>query len=374
MPTDAGAAEGAAARAGAILTVDLAALRANYARLRQELAGVPCAAVVKADAYGLGLEQAAPALWRAGARSFFVALPDEGLRLRALLPEAEVYVLGGLFRGAEADYLARDLRPVLNSLEEVGRWALAAREAGRTLPAALQLDSGMARLGLPDEEIDLLAAEPGRLAGIELRLLLSHLASAEDPEHPLNREQLERFRAARARLPAMPASLANSSGLFLGPDFHFDLGRPGAALYGVNPQPGQPSPMRQVVRLQAKVLQVRAIDRGRSVGYGAAFRAERPTRIATLALGYADGFLRSISDRGWAWAGGQRLPLAGRVSMDLVTLDVGALPPERLRPGDLVDLLGPEQGVDDLAQQAGTIGYEILTALGRRYHRAYRDA
>lgn len=364
----------AAARAGAILTVDLGALSANYARLRQELGGVPCAAVVKADAYGLGLEQAAPALWRAGARHYFVALPDEGLRLRAVLPEAEVYVLGGLFRGAEADYLARDLRPVLNSLEEVERWSRAAQAAGRVLPAALQLDSGMARLGLPEAEIEVLAGAPERLAGIEPRLLLSHLACAEDPAHPLNREQLARFRADRARLPAMPASLANSSGLFLGPDFHFDLGRPGAALYGVNPQPGRPSPMRQVVRLQAKVLQVRAIDQGRSVGYGAAFRAERPTRIATLALGYADGFLRSISDRGWAWAGGQRLPLAGRVSMDLVTLDVGALPPERLRPGDLVDLLGPEQGVDDLAQQAGTIGYEILTALGRRYHRAYEDA
>lgn len=368
MPTEA-----AAARAGAILTVDLAALRANFARLQQELGPVPCAAVVKADAYGLGLEQAAPALWQAGARSFFAALPDEGLRLRHLLPEAGVYVLGGLLPGAEDDYAVNDLCPVLNSLEEVGRWAATARKRQCTLPAALQLDSGMSRLGLPDEEIDALAAAPERLQGLELRLLLSHLACADEPAHPQNQEQLRRFQAARARLPGAPASLANSSGLFLGPAYHFDLGRPGAALYGVNPLPGKLNPMRQVVRLQAKVLQVRTIDPGRAVGYGAAFRAERPMRIATLALGYADGFLRSLSGRGWAWAGGQRLPLAGRVSMDLVTLDVSALPPERLRPGDLVELLGPEQGVDDLAEQAGTIGYEILTALGRRYHRVYRD-
>lgn len=368
MPTD------PAAKAGAILTIDLDALRSNYQRLQRELGGVPCAAVVKGDAYGLGLQQAAPALWQAGARDFFVALPDEGLQLRQWLPDARIHVLGGLLKGAEDLYVESDLVPVLNSLDEIGLWTACARKMERALPAALQVDSGMARLGLPEDEIDRLVAEPERLQGIDLRLLMSHLACADDADAPQNAEQLERFKAARARLPRMACSLANSSGIFLGPAFHFDLGRPGAALYGVNPTPSRLNPMQQVVRLQAKVLQVRTIDRGGSVGYGAAFRAERPTRIATLALGYADGFLRSLSGRGWGWLGDERLPLAGRVSMDVVTLDVSSLPSERLRPGDLVDFLGPHQGVDDLAEQAGTIGYEILTSLGRRYHRVYRGA
>lgn len=363
----------AAARAGAILTIDLGALRANHQRLQQELGDVPCAAVVKADGYGLGLEQAAPALWRAGARSFFVALPDEGLRLRRCLPGARVYVLGGLFAGAEPDYVEYDLIPVLNTLEEIERWSAHARSLGRSLPAALQTDSGMSRLGLPDSEVERLAAEPQRLAGIETRLIMSHLACADVPAHGQNAEQLERFRWARERLPAAPASLANSSGIFLGQDFHFDLGRPGAAHYGVNPVPGKPNPMRQVVHLQAKVLQIRSIDPGRAVGYGAGFRASRPSRIATIALGYADGFLRCLSGRSFAWYEGQRLPLAGRVSMDVVTVDISDLPEGRLRPGDLVDLLGPQQGVDDLAEQAGTIGYEVLTSLGRRSHRICRD-
>lgn len=362
----------AAARAGSLLTIDLEAIQANYLRLKKQLAGVECAAVVKADAYGLGAAQVAPALWKAGARTIFVALPDEGICLRKILPEAEIFILGGLMQGAEEDYLHNNLRPVLNALHEVERWAGLARAKGLQLAAALQTDSGMSRLGLSEQELAGLHAEEGLLRHLDLRFVMSHLACADEPDHPQNREQLQSFREARMAFPHSRASFANSSGIFLGTEYHFDLARPGAALYGINPTPGKANPMRPVVTLQAKVLQVRSIEKGRAVGYGATYRAEAPKRIATVALGYADGFLRHLSGQGSAWYKGTRLPLAGRVSMDVTGLDVSALPPDSLGPGDLVELLGPDQGVDDLAKQAGTIGYEILTALGRRYYRIYR--
>ncbi|MCH8153662.1 MAG: alanine racemase [Proteobacteria bacterium] len=363
----------AAARAGAILTIDLDAVADNYRRLCAELGGAACAAVVKADAYGLGMARVAPALARAGARTFFVAQLEEATALRAMFPvEVEIYVLNGLGAGPVAEFQAGRVHPVLNSLGEIDAWAAAARAAGRALPAAVHIDTGISRLGLPDDELEALAADRGRLAGIDLRYLLSHLACADRPEHPLNAEQLRRFRAARARLPDAPASLANSSGIFLGADYHLDLARPGVALYGVNPTPGQPNPMRQVVRLQGKILQVREIDASRTVGYGATHRAAGPTRIATVAVGYADGYLRSLSNRGSAWLGDRRVPVVGRVSMDLITLDVTGAAAEAARPGAFVDLIGADLSTDEVAEAAGTIGYEILTSLGRRYHRVYR--
>ena len=361
-----------AARAGAILTIDLGALADNYRRLCSELNGVPCAAVVKADGYGLGLTRVAPALFRAGARSFFVAQLGEAIALRGALPEAaKIFVLNGLAAGPAAEFQAQRVVPVLNTLGEVADWRAAARRAEHRLAAALHIDTGMSRLGLPAGELDTLAAEPERFEGIELGHVISHLACADAPEHPLNAAQLAEFRAARARLPAAPASFANSSGIFLGADYHFDLGRPGVALYGINPTPGRPNPMRQVVRLQGKILQVREIDAPRTVGYGATHRAAGPTRVATVAVGYADGYLRSLSNRGSAWLGNQRVPVVGRVSMDLITLDVTGTAPDSAHPGALVDLIGPELAADDVAAAAGTIGYEILTALGQRYHRVY---
>ena len=366
-----------AARAGAILTIDLDALAENYRRLCAELNGVPCAVVVKADGYGLGLTRVAPALFRAGARSFFVAQLGEAIALRGALPEAaEIYVLNGLAAGPAAEFQAQRVVPVLNSLGEVADWQAAALQAERRLAAVLHIDTGMSRLGLPARELDALTTEPGRLEGIALGHVMSHLACADAPEHPLNAAQLAEFRTARARLPAAlstaPASLANSSGIFLGADYHFDLGRPGVALYGVNPTPGRPNPMRQVVRLQGKILQVREIDAPRTVGYGAIHRAAGPTRVATVAVGYADGYLRSLSNRGSAWLGNQRVPVVGRVSMDLITLDVTGAAPGSAHPGAFVDLIGPELPADDVAAAAGTIGYEILTALGQRYHRVYQ--
>ncbi len=369
----------AAAGAGALLTVDLEAICKNYRRLRQELGGCECAAVVKADAYGLGMTRVGPALAQAGARTYFTAQLQEAVALRESLAategapraEARIFVLNGLGAGPLEVFRAHDLHPVLNSLGEIDAWSAAARSLDRAHPAAVHVDTGMSRLGLPPEEFDSLAADPGRLDGVDLRFLMSHLACADTPEHPLNARQLAAFETARARLPGTPASLCNSAGIFLGSDYHYQLARPGVALYGVNPIPGKPNPMTQVVRLQGKILQVREIDAPQTVGYGATFRVAGPTRIATVAVGYADGFLRSLSNRAWAWIGDQRVPVVGRVSMDLITLDVSAVSGDSARLGAFVDLIGPEFGVGQLAEAAGTIGYEILTALGQRYHRVY---
>ncbi|WP_119167948.1 alanine racemase [Algihabitans albus] len=365
-----------AARAGAILEIDLPALAANWQRLAAETAPAEAAAVVKADAYGLGIAQAAPALWAAGARAFFVAQLDEALALRSILPQATVYVLNGLMAGAEADYLARDLCPVLNSLEDLTRWKQISRERKRA--AALQIDTGMSRLGLDARDLETLATEGSRAERVPISYLMSHLASADDPTSQQSADQLAEFLAARQRLSprlgAARASLANSAGIFLGRDYHFDLVRPGSALYGINPKPGQPNPMRQVVRLKGKILQIREIDAPRGVGYGATWRAQGPTRIATVALGYADGYLRSLSNSGQALVGGHNVPVVGRVSMDLITLDVTAVPEAAVRSGAYAELLGPDLTADAVGQAAGTIGYEILTSLGHRYHRVYLEA
>lgn len=374
-------AESAAARAGGRLTIDLDALKANYRRLCDEIGpGVACAAAVKADGYGLGIGRVGPSLADAGVRRFFVAHFDEALRLKDALaartsPETiaacEIFVLNGLIAAPDREYLAEDVRPVLNSLGEVEAWHDAARREERPLPAALHVDTGMCRLGLPDSEFRTLVSEKERLQGVDLRLIMSHLACADMPEHPLNRQQLAAFGEVRAAFPEVPASFANSSGIFLGPDYHFDVARPGVALYGINPLPGQVNPMRQVVRLQGKILQLREIDASQSVGYGAAYQAAGPMRIATVAVGYADGYLRALSDRGHAWIGGRRIDVVGRVSMDLLALDVTAIPGDAAAPGTMVDLFDPEIGADSLATEAGTIGYEILTSLGQRYHRTY---
>jgi alanine racemase len=358
--------------AGATLTVDLGAIRANFRLLRRRLGVTACAAVVKADAYGLGAAAVAPALAAEGCRQFFVAHLDEALALRPLLPEAQIFVLNGLPAGAEADCARHRVTPVLNSLAQLGAWAAHGRRLGRALPAAVQVDSGMSRLGLSEAEVDALAESPRRLEGIGLRLVMSHLACAERQDHPMNREQLCRFEAARARLPEAPASLANSSGIFLGPDFHFGLARPGAAIYGLSPVAGEANPMRPVVRLHGRIVQVREIAAGAAVGYGASWRAAGPRRIATVAVGYADGYLRSLGNSATAFAGDTPVPLVGIVSMDTATFDVTDAP--AAVEGGCLELIGPRNPVDALAAQAGTIGYEILTSLGHRYARAYAGA
>ena len=352
-------------RAGAILEIDLGGVVANWRMLAARAAPAGCAAVVKADGYGLGAAPVARALADAGCRLFFVATLDEGIALRAALGDGcQIAVFNGVLPGCAGDFAAAALLPVLNDPGQIEEW----RRAGGG-KAMLHLDTGMARLGLTPAEFDALD-----VAATGWRALLSHLACADSPGHPLNATQLQRFAAARARLPAVPASLAASSGIFLRPAYHFDFVRPGAALYGVNPHPGSPNPMRQVVHLRARILQVREIDRGRTVGYGASHTMENSGRLATVALGYADGWFRSLTGRGSARLGGRRIPLVGRVSMDLAIFDITAVAPALARPGAFVDLLDADYGVDSLAADAGTIGYEVLTAIGRRYHRVYRGA
>lgn len=364
----------AAARAGALLTVDLAAIRANYRLLRERAAGAQVAGVLKADAYGLGMAQVAQALVREGCTVFFTAHLDEGMRLRGLVPAAStIYVLHGPMPGTAADFVDHDLVPVLNDPGQVREWIAAGAERGLRLPAALQVDTGMSRMGLSPADLAALGTPAQWLAGLEPVLLMSHLACADVADHPMNAAQRARFEELRALFPGVPCSLANSSAVFLGPGFRYDLVRPGAALYGINPQPGQANPLRQAVALGARIVQVRDVPDGAAVGYGARFIAAGPRRIATISIGYADGWLRSLTNRGCAFVDGVAAPIAGTVSMDSITLDVTGLPHARVAAGQTVELLGQHQEVDEVAAQAGTIGYEVLTRLGARFHRSYID-
>lgn len=354
--------------AGAILEVDLGAIVANWRTLCARHPTGAVAGVVKADAYGLGAEFIVPALHAAGCRHFFVAHLHEALAIRGLAPGCLLAVLNGLMPGAEADYAAAGLTPVLGSLAEVAAWSAQARLNGRKLPAMLHVDTGMSRLGLDAAGVAALQDDPSPLDGIALTYVMTHLVSSELPDDPMNALQLTRFAAACAVLPSAPRSLANSSGIFLGAAWASDLARPGAALYGINPQPGQPNPMRPAVRLRARVLSLRDIPAGTGVGYNATWTAARPSRIATVAMGYADGWHRSQSGHGLAIFDGRPVPLVGRVSMDLTTFDATDHP--AIVPGSWLEMIGPERSPDDVA--AGTTnGYEILTSLGPRFYREY---
>lgn len=370
----------------AVLTIDLAAVAQNYRQLADRIGQVnptgwpQCGAAVKANAYGLGAAEIAPVLLAAGCRHFFVATLDEGLSLRRLLGSGpQIFLLNGLPAGGAPDIVAADLVPVLDSPPEIDAWRQFGRKDDIPRPAAIQIDTGMSRLGLTAREWQTLIADRDSLRRFPLALVIGHLACSDEPASPHNAQQLAVFRRhldmAREVIPAgTPISFANSSGIFLGADYHFDLARPGAALYGLNPIPGEPNPMRQVVRLQGKILQVRDVDAGTPVGYGATHTCAHSTRIATIGCGYADGVFRALSNQGAVHLGDHRAPIVGRVSMDLLSIDVGDVPAALVKPGALVDIIGPRQGADDLARAAGTIGYEILTALSTRYQRRYLPA
>ncbi|MFT8419686.1 MAG: alanine racemase [Acetobacter sp.] len=362
-------------RAGAVLSINLAAVAHNYRQVVAQAPHAVCAAVVKADAYGLGAAQVAPVLEKAGATQFFVAHVDEGLALRPHVGRrAGITVLHGPRPDAVEACLAHGLRPVLNSLEQIG-WVRAVAHARHLrVGVVLQLDTGMSRFGLSVQDVRQIAANPALLDGLEVELVMSHLACADERANPANAEQAARLVEYAAMLPvSAPLSLAASSGVFLGPEYHFNLVRPGAALYGVAPQPGEPNPLRPVVGLKAHVLQTRTLARGERVGYGLTWRAEGPSRVATIAVGYADGFVRARA-KGFAWCGGHRLPILGRISMDSMTVDISALPEGLLEADGMVELLNDTYGVDDVARAEGTIGYEVLTSLGHRYHRNYEHA
>jgi alanine racemase len=362
--------------ARSVLTINLDAIRANWAKLNQASGRAECAGMIKADAYGLGLEPIMRTLASEGCRTYFVATIDEGRRSRLVQPGAVIYVLDGLLPGAEPNYTGFDLRPTLSSLAEVRDWAAYSRARGRRLPAALHIDTGLNRMGLTEAEIDAAVAEPELFESFELTLILSHLACADTPSNPMNEMQRQRFEFLRAKLPAAPASLGNTAATFTSPQFHYDLVRPGIGLYGGRAREDQPNPMRPVVTCAARILQVRELAPGASIGYGATYRVHRPSRIATLGIGYADGFLRGLSvadgEAGtMGYIGPHPVPIVGRVSMDFITVDVTDVPEPLARRGAWVEVMGERITVDDLTDKAGTIGYELLTRLGQRVHRVY---
>ncbi|MGH6762783.1 MAG: alanine racemase [Phyllobacterium sp.] len=368
--------------AGGRLTVDLDALVSNWLLLHEKSRPARAAAVVKANAYGLGIEQVVPPLHAAGCRQFFVALPEEGLRIRALGLDCDIYVLNGLFAEACAAFDEYGLTPVLGSVEEVALWREHARSLGKTLSFAVHVDTGMNRLGLNLGEIEALARSCEADAAIKPVLLLSHLSCADTPDSPKNLRHLESFQKARAILGKIDSSLANSPGIFLGHDFTFDLSRPGIAIYGGEAVNDVPNPMKPVVTLEARIVQVRNATKGDVAGYGGAARLFRDTRIAICSVGYADGYHRSssgagvplretVATGGQGFIAGKRVPILGRVTMDLTSFDITDLPEGTVRAGDFIELIGPDISLDDAVRAAGTIGYELLTSLGHRYHRRY---
>jgi len=355
------------------LTIDLAALARNYERLAAEVAPARAAAVVKADAYGLGAVRVAERLYAHGCRHFFVAQFVEALALRPhLAADAAVFVLNGLQPGNEPAAAQGGIVPVINSLEQWHRWADAARGIARRLPAVLQFDTGMSRLGVPPEDRTTLAELVKAEHGIDVLFVMSHLASADDADSPQNGDQRDEMGRVAAEFPQFPVCFANSGGIFLGRDYHGILVRPGIALYGGAPTAGRKNPMEPVVSLDIAVVQTRTVPAGARVGYSGAHVTAGTTRLATIAAGYADGLPRSLSGRGAAYCDGVRLPIVGRVSMDSIIVDISALPEGRLTLGSRVEMLGPHQSLEDIARDAGTISYEILTGLGHRYDRRYR--
>jgi alanine racemase len=361
---------------GGTLTVDLDAVEANWRALARQLLTVECAAVVKANAYGLGLEPVTTKLVKAGCKTFFVADIAEARRVRARAREAAIYVLNGFTPEAASAFAELNAQPVINSTTELAEWdAFVAAQNWRG-GAALHIDTGMNRLGITADEAAALAPR-AQTENHGITLLMSHLACAEIADHPLTANQIRLFRELRMLYHGIPASLVNSSGIFLGDSAHFDLARPGAALYGINPTPNRDNPMQSVVELTGRILQVRTVSQGETVGYGAAWKARRASRIAIAALGYADGIMRSGSGvdaraSGAAVVAGKRCPIVGAISMDLTCIDVTEIADAPVQRGDTATFIGKDLLVDEVAASAGTIAYEILTRLGPRSHLVYR--
>lgn len=369
--------------AGGRLTIDLDALAANYRALAQRSAPAIAAAVVKADAYGIGLEHAAPALAAAGCTRFFVALPGEGVKLRQLLPGAEIFVLSGVFDEASAAAVAEaGLVPVLNSLNQIEVWARFWRAHGSRRPCAIHVDTGMNRLGLTVDQALAFAARNGSDHAVTPILVMSHLACADTPDHPKNRAQLESFQRIRQAFTGVDSSLANSAGIFLGPEYAFDVTRPGVALFGGVAVEGIENPLRPVVTAEARVIQIRHVRAGETASYGATVTLDRDTVIAVAATGYADGYHRALSGSGvplrkavaaggTGFVAGHEVPVLGRVTMDLTLFDITDVPEDAVTEGDWIELFGANIPLEKAAKAAGTIGYELLTSLGRRYWRRY---
>jgi alanine racemase len=370
---------------GSVLVVDLDAIADNYRHIQSLAPTAEVGVSIKADAYGLGAAAVAPALAAAGCQIFFVATAAEGAKLRAAIPDAQIVVFNGPDAASVPLFGKHHLTPTLNSLAQIDTWRAAVAEGGERKAAYLHVDTGMSRLGLSEPEVSQLASDGARLQGVEVSVVISHLACADEPNSPMNAQQRDRLAATAAALSAVTGpvqtSLANSAGVFLGSGFHLDLVRAGASIYGLDTLNQSSKKMHQVVHLYARILQIRDVDRPATVGYGAAHRVNRPSRIATVATGYADGYLRAAGRLGErdtrpaarAYIDGAAAPVVGRVSMDLLTIDVSDLPPAAAQPGGFVELIGDHFSADDLADVAGTIGYEVLSRLGHRHHRIYRS-
>ncbi|WP_339336386.1 alanine racemase [uncultured Maricaulis sp.] len=358
---------GTAARPAPRLIIDLGAIRRNYATLQSLAPTAHVGAVVKANGYGLAAAEVVPTLADAGCRCFYVAHTSEAREVREALGErpADIFVFNGFWPSELDELRTLSLFPVINDLGQLE----ALRQQAPDLPFALHFDTGMSRLGLDADETDALIADPTRLDGLHLRQIMSHLACADAPDHPLNARQQQRFDRIRRAFPAIPASLSNSAGTVLGPDYHYDVLRPGLALFGGMPPVGQPSPFEPVVSIEAPILQIRTLRAGDTVGYGASLTVDGPRRVATVAAGYADGLLRAFGNGGFGRIGEARVPILGRVSMDLICVDIDAVR-DPLKPGDPVRFLGAD--IEDMAQSAATIPYEFLVRLGIRFDRDYR--
>lgn len=360
---------------GGQLSIDLGALARNWRALDKVSAGALTAAVVKADAYGTGIDMASRALHAAGARFFFVATPDEGIAVRAAVPDAHIFVLYGLYPGAANLYIRQNLMPVLSSMSMLEEWLAKCVERNEAYPAGFHFDTGINRLGFRLNEAALVRERIDAL-GYAPQMIMSHLACADIPNHEKNRTQLALFGSVRSQFPTIPASLANSAGLMSGRDYHFQMVRPGIALYGGRAVTGRKNPMQPVVTLHVPILQITEARTGESVGYGAAYTLNRNSRLAVLGYGYADGFFRSMSGTnlhsgGKVFIRGKACPVVGRISMDLTIVDVTELGSDLPNPGEGAEVLGPNIGIDEQAELGGTICYEFLTSLKGRYSRNY---
>jgi alanine racemase len=356
-----------------VLTIDLGAVAKNY-RIFKEKTKVEVAGVLKAHAYGCGKLEVFQTLFDQGCRTFFVATPDEALTLRKLSDEVDLIVLGGVYDGAEQTFREGNITPVLNSIGDIERWASFARKKEQRLPAVIHFDTAMNRLGLGADETERLIAAPALHEALNVKIVMSHFACSDEKDHPLNEAQAARFARIAKAFPNAQKSLSNSSGIFRSKDWHYDLVRPGYAMYGGNPTPEKSNPMNAVVKLDVRVLQTRNVKKGESAGYNATYVFEKDTTLATVSMGYADGFLRSGSNSANLYWKGRPCPIVGRVSMDLIIVDTGNLT-DGPKTGEWLEVLGPHQDVDQLATACNTIGYEILTSLRRsRYHRSYTAA
>ena len=370
--------------AGGRLTIDLGALVSNWRLLAERSGAAECAAVVKANAYGCGIEPVVEALGGAGCNTFFVAVPEEGIRVKSVAPDARCFVLNGLFATAAPSYLKQGLTPILGSLPEISTWVETARAEGRPLPCALHMDSGMTRLGVSPEELELVVADKEVMDHLDIQLFMTHYACADDIGHPQTDRQRENFLKGAALLPGVPRSAANSAASLQGPNHGFELARPGVAIYGGEALNDTPNPMQQVVKLEGRIVQIRKAKAGDGVGYGASEILTRDSRIAYISVGYADGYHRGSSNKGvpmrqvappaHAAFNGKVINGIGRISMDLCAFDVTEIPEDEIAAGDWIELFGDTIHIDDVARAAGTIGYELLTGLGQRYSRIYVGA